>query len=1248
LLLQSAPVEVLTGITSGGNAVHQTESTSRYWLYIAQVVILAGIYFGTTKLGLSMASTKGMGTLTWPPTGIALAALLLFGYHLWPGVALGAFLAHVSASALWVAVGISAGNTLEAITGAYLLQRGIGFRNGLERRRDVLGLVGLAAVIGPFCSATIGVASLGLNGVIPRTTYISTWWVWWLGDAIGVLLVAPVLLTWGANFHINRRLSRLIEVAVFLALLVVVSQIVFNGWLASAITPTAPLAFALFPLLVWAGLRFGQRGAAITILIAAGTAIWGTARGFGPFALETVQLSLVFLGSYIGVATVTALLLAVAITKHKQMEKALRNQEERYRIISELMSDYAFSYRVEPDGTLVYDWNTRDSFKRITGYAPEEIGGAFTLYHPEDQDRAHHDVKAVVEGRSSSGEYRIITKTGAVRWMHIYRRPVWDSQRNRVIRFYGVAKDITERKEAEVALRQSESLFAKLFQANPAAIVLSVPDTGRYLDVNDSYLRLIGYSRDEVIGRTSLELGIWANPVERNHMVEVIRECGAVRNMGITIRRKSGEIRHGLTSTEFIDLDGKPLLLGMLYDITERKLAEELLRKSEEKYRLVVESSLQAISVIQNNRVVFVNPAMCQIMGYSAAELTSFSAEQILATVHPEDQAIAMGRYRARLQGKSMSSHAQYRVVRPDGTVRWIETSILPMLYEDEPALLSISLDITEYKQVEEALRTSEERYRSLFEESPIPVAEQDFSLVKAHIEILQGQGVTNFRAYFERQPEEVAHCLKLVKIINLNKSFLELYEADSKEELINDLTLLLTQESYKLFIEMLIAIAQGKTRLEQETTNRTLAGELKNIALSWSVLPGYEETFSKVLISIVNMTERKQLEEQLRQAQKMEAIGRLAGGVAHDFNNILTVIKGYAELLLQKLDVHDPYRHDISQIQKSAQRAATLTRQLLAFSRKQVLQPMVLDFNTIVVNMEGMLQRLIGEDIQLTICLEPALGRVKADPGLMEQMIMNLVVNAREAMPNGGQFTIETANVELDEADARRHLDVQPGPYIRLTLTDTGHGMDVETQSRIFEPFFTTKEQGTGLGLATVHGIINQSGGHIRVYSEPGQGTSFEIYLPRVEEETHHWAKSQLQNITASTHGSETILLVEDEPLVREMVCRALLNEGYAVLEASNGEEALQVAQQHQGPLDLLVTDVVMPGGMSGRQLVEHLMPLRREMKVLYISGYTDDAIVHHGVLDAGLAFLQKPFSPRHLADKVREVLDTPQGVQH
>ena len=385
---------------------------------------------------------------------------------------------------------------------------------------------------------------------------------------------------------------------------------------------------------------------------------------------------------------------------------------------------------------------------------------------------------------------------------------------------------------------------------------------------------------------------------------------------------------------------------------------------------------------------------------------------------------------------------------------------------------------------------------------------------------------------------------------------------------------------------------------------------------------------------------ELSRTQEQLTQARKMEAVGRLAGGIAHDFNNLLTVMIGRSQLLLRRLGAQDPVRRDIELMEQTADRAADLTRQLLAFSRKQVLQPTVLDLNAVVANMAEMLRRLIGEDIALVTAFDPALGHVKADLGQIEQIVMNLAANARDAMSKGGRLTLETANAELDVAYARHHVDVRPGPHVMLAVSDTGIGMTPETQAQIFEPFFTTKEPGagTGLGLATVYGIVKQSGGHIWVYSEPGRGTTFKIYLPRVQEAVDPSAARP--GLPESARGYETILLVEDELAVRELARDVLRAHGYTVLEAQHGREALRISERHSGPIHLMLTDVVMPE-MRGQELANRLAALRPTMPVVYMSGYTDAAVVHHGVLDPGTIFLQKPFTPDALARKIRQVLD-------
>jgi hypothetical protein len=406
--------------------------------------------------------------------------------------------------------------------------------------------------------------------------------------------------------------------------------------------------------------------------------------------------------------------------------------------------------------------------------------------------------------------------------------------------------------------------------------------------------------------------------------------------------------------------------------------------------------------------------------------------------------------------------------------------------------------------------------------------------------------------------------------------------------------------------------------------------------------IAGYEIDYGgqkAELAILLDITGRRRLEDQLRQSQKMEAVGMLAGGIAHDFNNLLTIISGYSQLILVSLESKDPNRHAAEQIMKAGERAAALTRQLLAFSRRQVLQPRVLDLNKLVGSLSSMMQRLLGEDVDLRLMLPADLGRVSADPGQIEQVLMNLSVNSRDAMAKGGVLTIETANVVLDEGYASRHIGLKPGPYILLAVSDNGSGMDAATKARLFEPFFTTKGpgRGTGLGLSTVFGIVKQSGGSVDVYSEPGRGTSVKVYLPRIDQPVVVEAEAMKKEVS---RGTETILLVEDDEMVRSLVRATLVREGYKVIDFADPVEASRRSEGLKGPVDLLITDVVMPK-LSGRELAGKIMRRRPGMKVLYMSGYTENAVINSGILQTEVAFLQKPFTPAALTEKVREVLE-------
>jgi PAS domain S-box-containing protein len=843
-------------------------------------------------------------------------------------------------------------------------------------------------------------------------------------------------------------------------------------------------------------------------------------------------------------------------------------------------------------------------------------------------------------------------------------------------------QELTDRKRAEEALRESEEKFRSVFMQSYDGISVT-DEEGIIIEWNESQKRLTGLQAEEVLGKPVWDVLFELTPGESQNrerykqLKSMLQQALQTGESPWLSKISEGEFarpdgtRRAYQSVIFpIKASNSFMLASTARDITDRKQAEEALRESEEKYRNLVERANDGITIIQDSLLKYVNPRSAAITGYTVEELIN---TKFANYIHPDELPKLVDHYERRMAGEDVMPVYETALRHRDGSRIDVELNAGVITYQGKPADLVIIRDITERKRAEQLLHTlnaaalameraitQEEIFAAVAEELKklgfycvvLLTDESQSRLFPRYLsyeaaavkaaENLVGLGIEDFSVLLDTSDvfSRVVWKRQTVLTENAEELMQQLLPEPAKKfagQIAKMLRIPKSIATPLIVRDQVIGVLEVQSSDLSEDDVPAITAFAHQMAAAWR-----KANLMRDLES--SLEELTQTQAQLVQTQKMEAVGRLAGGVAHDFNNILTAITGYAELLLLTLGDLDPRHKDIEEIKKASGRASGLTRQLLAFSRKQVLQPRVLNLNAVVANMEKMLRRLIREDIELATVLDPALGRVKADPGQIEQVIMNLAVNARDAMPQGGKLTIETMNVYLDEDYARQHVDVQPGPYVMLAVSDTGVGMDEETLSHLFEPFFTTKEKGagTGLGLATVYGIVKQSGGHIWVYSEPEPGTTFKIYLPRVEE-----AVELLQPGAALAklpQGTETVLLVEDADMVRELARRVLLQNGYTVLVARHGGEALQVCEQNEGPLHLLVTDVVMPGGMSGRDLAENLAPLHPGMKVLYISGYTDNAIARHGVLEPGIAFLQKPFTPDSLVRKVREVLDAPQ----
>jgi len=759
-----------------------------------------------------------------------------------------------------------------------------------------------------------------------------------------------------------------------------------------------------------------------------------------------------------------------------------------------------------------------------------------------------------------------------------------------------------------VQLGKSEEQYRLLFDHNPNPMWVFTHDTGAFLAVNEAAIARYGYTRDEFLSITLNDIRVWPDTSVNEAIAFSAENVAGGGSWNGRHKKKNGTLISVSSTWQEIVFDGQEASLGLALDLTDWRKAEEALRQSEQRTRLIIDTALDAVITMDaGGFITDWNTQAEKLFGWPHEDaIGQRMSDTIIPARYRDDHQKGLKRFLTSGHGRVLGKRIEITALTRAGVEIPVELAISPAWLGAEWTFSAFIRDLSESKKSAEAVRAGEQRYRELFEDIPVGLyrSTPEGALVDANPAMVSMLGYPSRESLMATpiamiyvDPEDRLHWSAEMKRVGVVRDF-----------------------------EVRLRRADGTVIWARDTTFAKRTGN-GSVAL----YEGFIEDF----------TDRRSLEAQLRQASKMEAVGQLAGGIAHDFNNLLTVIMSCSAMLLDRMKVGEPNREDAQEIAAAAELAAGLTRQLLVFSRKQVMQPRVIDINVVISDVENMLRRVIGEDIELLTTLHPGIATINADRGQLEQVLMNLVVNARDAMPEGGKLCISTSNCKLSGEFPRGALNAADGEYVMIAVSDTGTGMTREVQQRLFDPFFTTKEQGrgTGLGLATVYGIIKQSGGEIRVYSELGVGTTFKVFFPCLSA----MADDDLENVKKGEvpRGSETVLLVEDDPKLRVLAVRVLKKYGYEVLVAACGDEALTIASNPLTLIDAVVTDVVMPG-MNGRELVEKLLESRPGLPSLLMSGYADDEILRRGVSQGDTEFLQKPFTPEQLARKVRAVLDS------
>lgn len=912
--------------------------------------------------------------------------------------------------------------------------------------------------------------------------------------------------------------------------------------------------------------------------------------------------------------------LVMEVEERKAIESELRRSEEQYRrLLDEL-----------PDSVSIYHENQilfiNQAAIELFGYSWGEVKTmpVMDFIHPDDRRMFTDRQKQLKLGEVPvAEEVRYVRRDGSIVVGEVHSRSVdfegFDAGMS-------IIRDLTKQRANEKALRRSEEQYRRLLNEIPESVVISREDSILYM--NASGLDFFGYQWDEVKAMSKLDfICPEDHQISRQRQVQFDAD-GLFPVVEGRFLKKDGSVTvvevHSLPTI----YEGQEARLSIIRDLTERQASEKALRQSEIDFRNLIEQLPEPILIHQNGLIKFANQATLDLFGYESVDEAIGAG--ISKYIHHADLDIFLN----LIDSQDTHFTLEARGVRSDGRIIFIEAKIYKTSFGGTGVDILIMRDSTLRRKLDQEA----EEFREELERQ-----------VMARTRELQASE-KRLTGILNSSQDAIVSVDENQQIVSFNKGAETVFQFKETEVMGQSLDVLIPDDvvlSHRVMVEEFVDknLNYLNMRNRSEILGKRKNGELFPVEASISKVEVFEKQILTVFLR--DVTERKIVEEelqrsesQLRQAQKMEAVGQLAGGIAHDFNNLLTAINGYSEWLLEGLDPKDPMYQDLSEIKKAGDRAAALTRQLLAFGRKQVLRPQVIDLNEIVLGMTNMLRRLIGEHIELNVQYGPDLQKVNADPGQIEQVIMNLAINARDAMPDGGKINVNIGNVTLDQMKSFKNDDLPTGDCVMLLVSDTGFGMEQEVLAHIFEPFYTTKgvDKGTGLGLSTVFGIVKQSGGGIRVESEPGKGSVFQVYLP-VAENPESVAETETQR-PLFFEGKETILVVEDEEVVRELLKRKLQSFGYTILTADHGKEALLIIEHYEGPIDLVITDVIMPK-MGGHELVRRLSEAHPELPVLYISGYDEEMVIDGDLVDMGRQFIQKPFHTREVAEKIRKTLD-------